>query len=124
VLGVTVFCDVFVLVLFTFTSNIAHTYCIGAPFNIVALLISLGNIVAAIALGWVLGQVLIVLLWAQHPAWPYVVCFFFRFSGIDFASLPFFFSRFARLHLFSLVSHFGLALVYHTFIVRFCIGCF
>jgi hypothetical protein len=93
VLGVTVFCDVFVLVLFTFTSNIAHTYCIGAPFNIVALLISLGNIVAAIALGWVLGQVLIVLLWAQHPAWPYVVCGCFSlpcfFRGIDFALLPF-----------------------------------
>jgi Kef-type K+ transport system membrane component KefB len=73
ILGVTVFCDVFVLVLFTFTSNLTHTYCAGVPFNIVALLISLGNIVAAIVFGWVLGQVLIVLLWADHWAWPYTI---------------------------------------------------
>lgn len=51
VLGVTVFCDIFVLVLFTFTSNIAHTYCIDQPFNLIALLVSLGNIVAAIGTG-------------------------------------------------------------------------
>lgn len=73
VLGVTVFCDVYVLVMFTFTSNLAHTYCSESPFNALALIVSLSNIVGAVLLGWVVGQILIVLLWAKHPFWQYLI---------------------------------------------------
>lgn len=61
-LGITVLCDVVVLLMFSFTTTIAETECKGDGFSITALAIMISVVLASIALGWVFGKVLIFLV--------------------------------------------------------------
>lgn len=69
-LGVTVFGDVIVLILFTLSASIAMTMCAGTGFEGGEFIITLLTLVAAVAIGYSLGGLLIFLLWVPKvPAY-------------------------------------------------------
>ena len=65
-LGVTVVGDVVVLVLFTLSSSIALAQCSGNGFEGGAFIITVLTLVAAVGLGYLLGGLLIFLLWVPY----------------------------------------------------------
>lgn len=66
-LGVTVLCDVYVLLGFTLTTTIAETECSSdQPFSAIALGIMAATIVASLLIGWALGYVLVALMWFKR----------------------------------------------------------
>ena len=69
-LGVTVFGDLIVLVLFTISASIAMTLCAGTGFEGGEFIITILTLVAALGIGYALGGVLIFLLWVPRiPAY-------------------------------------------------------
>ena len=68
-LGVTVLCDVYVLILFALSSSVAESECAGEGFTVIALAYLAGSLVACGVLGWLSGQLLIFLLtFKRFPA--------------------------------------------------------
>eukprot|EP00743_Colponemidia_sp_Colp-15_P002162 GILK01002346.1.p1 GENE.GILK01002346.1~~GILK01002346.1.p1 ORF type:complete len:716 (-),score=140.00 GILK01002346.1:205-2352(-) len=74
-LGITVFSDVCVLVLFTVTVSLAQASCFGREFDILSFLALVVSLSVAILLGFLFGKLLLALLWmpklpGQHAILP------------------------------------------------------
>jgi Kef-type K+ transport system membrane component KefB len=61
-LGITVLCDVFVIMVFTLTTTIAESECKGEGFSFPALLIMFVTIFGSIGIGYIIGRFLILLM--------------------------------------------------------------
>lgn len=72
-LGVTVFCDVYVLLLFTLTSTVAESECKGEGFSVISLGITIATMTTAVALGWLVGKLLIFLMMFKRVPTKYLI---------------------------------------------------
>ena len=74
-LGVTVLCDVVVLLVFTLSTTVAHTECrAGVDFSVMELGIMLGAIALSLGIGYLVGRFLIVLMSLRRlPAARYLI---------------------------------------------------
>jgi Kef-type K+ transport system membrane component KefB len=74
VLGVTVLSDIVVLIVFAIASTSATAACKHESFDIITFLFQLLMLVAAGAVGWVFGRIIILLLWFKRfPAVRYLI---------------------------------------------------
>jgi Kef-type K+ transport system membrane component KefB len=67
-LGVTVLCDVYVLLAFTVTTSCAESACKGEGFSVAALAIVFACIAASLLIGALVGRVLLALMWCVSVA--------------------------------------------------------
>jgi Kef-type K+ transport system membrane component KefB len=65
-LGVTVLCDVYVLMGFTLTTTIAESECKGEGFSVASLGIMVGTIIGSVVIGVAIGKFLLVLMWFKR----------------------------------------------------------
>lgn len=61
-LGITVLCDVFVIMVFTLTTTVAESECKGEGFSFPALLIMFVTVFGSIGIGYIIGRLLILLM--------------------------------------------------------------
>jgi hypothetical protein len=64
---------VYVLLMFTLTTTIAESECKGEGFSGAALGIMVGTILASLLLGWVVGKLLLVLMWFKRIPTRYLI---------------------------------------------------
>ena len=82
-LGVTVVGDVVVLILFTLSASIALAQCSGNGFEGGAFLITIVTLIVAVGLGYLLGGLLIFLLWAPYARYTIIPLGFIIFVTSD-----------------------------------------
>ncbi len=67
-LGVTVMCDVYVLLLFTLASTVTESTCAADGFNVASLGGLFASLASCLITGWIVGKFLILLMYATFSS--------------------------------------------------------